>query len=395
MRKSFSFLAFYFLFLITGNTFAQNQFVINEFMADNVSAVTDPAGEYDDWIEFYNNSSQPYNLKDHYLSDDSTWLNKWQFPDTIVAAFGFLIVWADVDTSQAGIHVKFRLAKSGETLILSDSSGILDKVLFGPQIANNTTGRFPNGLGPFIPMFQTINAVNQKPGNTNIQSGELVINELMAVNDTTSGIVDQNGEPDDWIELYNPGSVQIPLHGVFLSDNYNSPQKWFLPDTFIAAGDYLIIWADLQTKQEGVHSNFRLDRLGERLILSNSDLSVIDSISFGEQFSDTTFGRFPNAFGPFAFLKPTVGAINQTLTTVNILEKSDIQLSQSRNALIIKSSKPLGTLGIYDITGRILWQKKASTSRSSFVNLTNWPAAVYFMIEDGVFVSKFLISPLD
>ena len=36
-----------------------NDIVINEFMADNGTTITDPAGEYDDWIELYNPTSNP------------------------------------------------------------------------------------------------------------------------------------------------------------------------------------------------------------------------------------------------------------------------------------------------------------------------------------------------
>ncbi len=36
--------------------------VINEFMADNETTVADQDGEYDDWIEFYNNGNEDISL---------------------------------------------------------------------------------------------------------------------------------------------------------------------------------------------------------------------------------------------------------------------------------------------------------------------------------------------
>ncbi len=42
--------------------FIECDVVVNELMADNVSAVQDPDDEYDDWVELYNNSSQPFDL---------------------------------------------------------------------------------------------------------------------------------------------------------------------------------------------------------------------------------------------------------------------------------------------------------------------------------------------
>ena len=52
-------------------------------MASNESAVPDENGEYDDWIELYNNTSLPINLVGYYLSDDASNLTKWIFPDTV------------------------------------------------------------------------------------------------------------------------------------------------------------------------------------------------------------------------------------------------------------------------------------------------------------------------
>ena len=45
----------------------------------------------------------------------------------------------------------------------------------------------------------------------------LVINEIMASNFTK--VADQDGEYDDWVELYNGGSNAVNLSGFYLSDN--------------------------------------------------------------------------------------------------------------------------------------------------------------------------------
>ena len=87
--------------------------------------------------------------------------------------------------------------------------------------------------------------------------GDLVINELMASN-TTSQSDDEN-EFDDWIELYNTSESPIALSGLFLSDDLSDLNKWALPDMFIDPDDYLIVWADSETSQSGVHSNFKLN----------------------------------------------------------------------------------------------------------------------------------------
>ncbi|MCC5842396.1 MAG: lamin tail domain-containing protein, partial [Opitutales bacterium] len=68
------------------------------------------------------------------------------------------------------------------------------------------------------------------------------INEVMASNGTT--LADDDGDFEDWIELYNYGTEPVDLSGWGLSDSYNNPFKWTFPvGTTIGAGDYLLVWA--------------------------------------------------------------------------------------------------------------------------------------------------------
>jgi len=139
---------------------------------------------------------------------------------------------------------------------------------------------------------------------------DVAINELVASNDSTSNLTDPAGEFDDWIELYNNTSSPIDLTGVFLSDNFQEPQKWKFPDgTTIAANDYMIIWADKDETQNGLHADFKLSKDGEELILSNADGSVIDSLTFGEQTTNIAYARIPNGTGNFVF-QPTTHNVN-------------------------------------------------------------------------------------
>jgi hypothetical protein len=50
--------------------------VINEFAASN-TLILDPAGEAEDWIEFYNNLSITVSLDSMYLADDPSEPDKW------------------------------------------------------------------------------------------------------------------------------------------------------------------------------------------------------------------------------------------------------------------------------------------------------------------------------
>ncbi len=75
----------------------------------------------------------------------------------------------------------------------------------------------------------------------------LVINEIMASN--TSTIADEDGDFEDWIEIYNFGSDPVNLEGYGLSDNHNNPFKWVFPEYIIEPGQFLLIWASGKNRQ--------------------------------------------------------------------------------------------------------------------------------------------------
>ena len=73
-------------------------------------------------------------------------------------------------------------------------------------------------------------------------SGQSVaINEVMASNSVT--IADQDGDYEDWIELYNYGTAPVNLDGFGLSDDYDNPFRWVFPAVEIEPGEFLLVWA--------------------------------------------------------------------------------------------------------------------------------------------------------
>ena len=93
---------------------AQPELYINEFMADNDNIIADPQGDYDDWIEIYNPVDMNVSLNGFYLTDDLEDSLQWAFPDTFIEAGGFLLVWADDDEGDEGLHTNFKLGADGE-----------------------------------------------------------------------------------------------------------------------------------------------------------------------------------------------------------------------------------------------------------------------------------------
>ncbi|CAN2044731.1 spore coat protein H [Candidatus Magnetomoraceae bacterium gMMP-1] len=280
--------------------------VINEFMADNETIITDQDEEYEDWIELYNNSDSEISLKGYYLTDESAELTQWTFPDVSIAAGEYLIVWADKDEDQDGLHANFKLSASGESILLADSDQIvIDEITFGEQMADISMARNPNGTGDFTAMSPTFSAENVESSYTD---SDLVINEFMAENETT--VTDQDGEYEDWIEVYNNSDSEISLKGYYLTDESAELTQWTFPDVSIAAGEYLIVWADKDEDQDGLHANFKLSASGESILLADSDQIVIDEITFGEQTADISMARNPNGTGDFTAMSPTFSAEN-------------------------------------------------------------------------------------
>ncbi|MBL0049481.1 MAG: CotH kinase family protein [Bacteroidetes bacterium] len=138
--------------------------VINEIMARNNTTVTDSAGQYEDWIELYNNSNQAVDISGYYLTDNEFNLTKWQIPQgTILNANEYLIIWADEDGAQGNLHANFKFSANGETLIILNAQGeLVNKISFGPQSPDISYARIPNGNGPFAAQFPTF-GINNNP----------------------------------------------------------------------------------------------------------------------------------------------------------------------------------------------------------------------------------------
>src|SRR6478672_10454987 len=132
---------------------AHAQIVINEVVSSNTTVNTDEDGSYQDWVELYNNGSSPVHLLGYGLTDDSTALFKWVFPNVIVQPGGYLLVWcSDKNRTNPGqpLHTNWKIGASGETISLTNSSGIVvDQAPSTAIPANQSLGRLPNGSGGF------------------------------------------------------------------------------------------------------------------------------------------------------------------------------------------------------------------------------------------------------
>jgi hypothetical protein len=156
----------------------------------------------------------------------------------------------------------------------------------------------------------------------------LVINELMASNNNC--IQDPQGQFDDWLEIHNYSSSDIDIGGMYLTDDLSVPNKWRIPSaTIIPADDFLLIWADNDINDGGLHANFKLEADGEEIGLIDSDgQTLIDSIDYPNQRADISFGRYPDAAPDWRFL--STASPGRENSGAYLGEVADTKFSQDR-----------------------------------------------------------------
>ena len=193
----------------------------------------------------------------------------------------------------------------------------------------------------------------------------LRLNEFMASNDTT--VSDGFGEFDDWLELFNAGPDTVSLAGLFLSDNLGSPTKWELPAMNLAPGAFLLVWCDEDMEQGPLHAAFKLSAGGEELGLfarHDLDYAPIDTIVFGDQEDDVSWGRSSDGDGDWlAFDHPTPGVSNTAVSSAGTAQNLMLGLeaawpNPSTGAVQIMGRLPHGVtdarLRIYDVRGALV-----------------------------------------
>lgn len=148
-------------------------------------------------------------------------------------------------------------------------------------------------------------------GTTPPAGAKVLINEVTPSNVT--GCADEQGEKDDWIELYNPGDADQDLEGYYVTDDPASPLKARLAKGLVVpAKGVLVLWVDKSPEQGAAHLPFKLDAQGEAVQLRNPKEELLDEVSWKDAVSDTSWARFPDGEGDLTHCAaaPTCGALN-------------------------------------------------------------------------------------
>ena len=97
-------------------------------------------------------------------------------------------------------------------------------------------------------------------------AGLPIITEFLASNN--AGLLDDNGNRSDSIEIYNAGDATINLAGYTLTDNASDHDKWTFPSVNLAAGQFLVVRAETDaepTLGTMLYTGFGLSADGEYL----------------------------------------------------------------------------------------------------------------------------------
>ncbi|MCI0746497.1 MAG: lamin tail domain-containing protein [Verrucomicrobia subdivision 3 bacterium] len=161
-----------------------------------------------------------------------------------------------------------------------------------PSAVNSTAAPLP----PFPPVF---------------------VNELQPNNLT--GITDNFGERQPWVELYNSGPDPVSLNGWHLTDSYTNLTRWpFPPAQIIGPGQFLLVWLDGEPHETDgtnvLHSNFQAVPGNGSLALVfplNQQPAVLDYVNYNI-IGERSIGYYPDGeAGPRqTFFNATPGAAN-------------------------------------------------------------------------------------
>ncbi|MBL7815540.1 MAG: CotH kinase family protein [Saprospiraceae bacterium] len=232
--------------------------------------------------------------------------------------------------------------------------------------------------------------------NTNLNAGDVVINEIMA--DNTRTVQNPKGDYADWIELHNRTNQMVSLAGAYFTDDKAVPQKWRLPtNALIPAGGYLVMWCDddsTNTTDSRPHANFKLSSSGETLILTNSANVIVDSVAFPKQKKDTTWARYPNGVGAFRYLLPTFNAVNVLTATHDLADGNTLAIypNPTETMLTIESKNtPLSKITLFNTLGQTVLNRQMLLQTSCTLDVSLLSEGIYFLKADNYSLRKVVI----
>ncbi len=351
MLKNFFHLKCILLFFLLPSSVFPQSVLINEASSSNNNLIFDEDGDDSDWIEFFNNSSAPFDLTGFYLSDSRKDLEKWQFPSTIIAPGEYLLVFASDKNKSIQIKHWETEIREGDTwkYFLPQSEPDSEWKNNGFDDSGWNSGQ--TGIGHSDNDDRTIIAKNisvfaRKTFTvTDLTSVSKVIfyidyddgfvaylngvefarsnmgetNSPVTFNQTASAsheaLIYRGESPEAYeidadILIEGENVLAVQVHDV----SRNSTDMTLIP--FLSFGLNEIpsnakgAPEILNLKTDNLHTNFKLKAEGDDIYLTSGGI-VIDSLILPELQSNISFGRVSGSEETFAyFITPTPGSEN-------------------------------------------------------------------------------------
>ena len=183
---------------------------------------TAPNGALCDWVEIENTGSETADLSGMHLTDKAGEA-RYTFPEgTLLAPGAFTVVWCSGDGTEGADYAAIRLAKAGESVILTDADGnALDRIQT-PFLADDTAYARVSGEW-CVTNRPTPGFANTEEGYAAFAAsrgfGDVAVQITEVCLRSEAGLRDADGDSPDWIELYNAGTESVSLDGWYLSDD--------------------------------------------------------------------------------------------------------------------------------------------------------------------------------
>lgn len=214
------------------------------------------------------------------------------------------------------------------------------------------------------------------------------INEILASNATINTDPDYNNEAD-WVELLNDGNEAVNLNGYYVTDNLDDPTKWHIEaDLILQPGGFVLLWCD--DNATGLHTAFKLSASGEAFGVFSPTLEPLDTLLFGPQFTDVSYGRHPTNPDSWVFYTvPTPGAPNGTTGFAGQVAHSpafSIRGGVYTQPLSLMLSTNQGGLVRYTLDGSAPTEESAAYTQPLWIDSTT-------VVRASVFQPGFIAGP--
>jgi hypothetical protein len=295
---------------------------LNEVQPDNLTGITNSAGQHAPWIELYNPSSNAVSLKGLYLANAYTNLGQWPFLTNAVISPGqFMVIFADGLTNLSTTneqHTSFVLPPASGALALSRLTNgqyqVLDYLNYTNLPPNDSYGSFPDGQSFVRQVFY-----QPTPGGTNNGLAEPPPSFVPYL--TAGSVYGQ-----DFDSLPDPGSASVDSGNPVTIDGvtYSLPNPYDFAFPASASGNHGGLGLTAMAGWYGLASPTA--SVGVRFGATDGDQTTGGQISFGpENGSNRALGLLATSTtGYTAFGLKLINGTGQTLNYINLQVTSEV-----------------------------------------------------------------------